>query len=203
MDILVVALLALAVTRVANGFTFMIHQGDLKCFRDVVTVPSKITVGFIVYGGFGDIAYKIYGADNKILFEDDEITENNLVIPADKPGTYSYCFDNTISSPHEKRLTLHTEVFANADMTASTAPERDNADQETLLNLVSDLKARLRELATQQSYMEVREKTHIDTSNSTNQRVFYWSAFEVLLLVCVSIGQIYYLKQFFSEERVV
>jgi hypothetical protein len=40
-------------------------------------------------------------------------------------------------------------------------------------------------------------------NESTNQRVVMWAVFEALILVAMTMGQVYYLKRFFEVRRVV
>ena len=51
--------------------------------------------------------------------------------------------------------------------------------------------------------MNVRDKIHRTINESTNSRVVLWSFFEALVLVSMTIGQVYYLKRFFEVRRVV
>lgn len=78
----------------------------------------------------------------------------------------------------------------------------------------------------EQEYMEVRERLHrmskytclaccrdvVDPSpplllpivnDNTNSRVVWWSIFESILLIIMTMGQIYYLKRFFEVKRVI
>ena len=50
---------------------------------------------------------------------------------------------------------------------------------------------------------EVRERVHRSINESTNQRVVMWAVFEAMVLVAMTLGQIYYLKRFFEVRRVV
>lgn len=50
---------------------------------------------------------------------------------------------------------------------------------------------------------QVRDKIHRSINESTNSRVVLWSTFEALVLVLMTIGQVYYLKRFFEVKRVV
>lgn len=55
----------------------------------------------------------------------------------------------------------------------------------------------------EQEYMHVRDRIHRSINDSTNSRVVMWSFFEALILVAMTLGQVYYLKRFFEVRRVV
>lgn len=55
----------------------------------------------------------------------------------------------------------------------------------------------------EQEYMQVRDRIHRSINESTNSRVVLWSFFEALILVAMTLGQVYYLKRFFEVRRVV
>jgi len=55
----------------------------------------------------------------------------------------------------------------------------------------------------EQEYMSVRDRIHRAINENTNSRVVMWSFFEALVLVAMTLGQVYYLKRFFEVRRVV
>ncbi|XP_042233869.1 transmembrane emp24 domain-containing protein 2-like isoform X4 [Homarus americanus] len=70
-------------------------------------------------------------------------------------------------------------------------------------DMIRELSAALSGVKHEQDYMEVRERIHRSINDNTNSRVVLWSVFEALVLVAMTIGQVYYLKQFFEVRRVV
>lgn len=46
----------------------------------------------------------------------------------------------------------------------------------------------------EQEYIVIRERTHRNTAESTNERVKWWSVAQVIILFAVVAWQVYYLK---------
>ncbi|XP_066953604.1 transmembrane emp24 domain-containing protein 2 isoform X4 [Macrobrachium rosenbergii] len=70
-------------------------------------------------------------------------------------------------------------------------------------DMIRELSAALSGVKHEQDYMEVRDRIHRSINDNTNSRVVLWSVFEALVLVAMTVGQVYYLKQFFEVRRVV
>ena len=69
--------------------------------------------------------------------------------------------------------------------------------------MIGDLRNQLREVKEEQDYMEIRDTAHGEINRNTNRRVVIWACFEFSLLLCMTIGQIYYIKRFFEVRRVI
>jgi hypothetical protein len=72
-----------------------------------------------------------------------------------------------------------------------------------LTEMIKELSTALVGVKHEQEYMEVRDKIHRKINESTNSRVVMWSFFEAIVLVAMTVGQVYYLKRFFEVRRVV
>lgn len=68
---------------------------------------------------------------------------------------------------------------------------------------IKELAAALTSVKHEQEYMSVRDRIHRSINESTNSRVVLWAFFEALVLVAMTLGQVFYLKRFFEVRRVV
>lgn len=63
---------------------------------------------------------------------------------------------------------------------------------------LSDLLAQVKD---EQSYIVLRERVHRNTAESTNERVKWWSIFQMGVLVSQGIFQVWWLKRFFEVGK--
>ncbi|XP_010844944.1 PREDICTED: transmembrane emp24 domain-containing protein 9-like [Bison bison bison] len=84
----------------------------------------------------------------------------------------------------------HTELAAN--------------DKLTLLHLrIQQLVEQVEKIQKEQEYQRRREEHFRQTSESTNQRVLWWSILQTLILVATGIWQMQHLKSFFKAKKLV
>lgn len=69
--------------------------------------------------------------------------------------------------------------------------------------MIKELSQSLTNVKHEQEYMQVRDRIHRSINESTNSRVVMWAFFEALVLIVMTVGQVYYLKRFFEVRRVV
>mmetsp|Transcript_12098 Transcript_12098/g.16717 ORF Transcript_12098/g.16717 Transcript_12098/m.16717 type:complete len:204 (+) Transcript_12098:41-652(+) len=184
----------------ASAFSFGVDATREECFYEDVAVNTPVSVMFqVIQGGFLDVDVQIRGPVGAIIYNAERQTEGKYNFVADTTGTYSFCFGNRMSTLTPKVVSLSVVV---ADQ--SEDEKRDpKLDLDPVMTVISQLKESLRATLNEQDYMKMREKAHRNTSESTNERVIWWSIFEVIILFCMSVWQIYYLRRFFEVKRVV
>ena len=83
--------------------------------------------------------------------------------------------------------------------TGSAVDSNHHKLEEQIIELSNGLSA----VKHEQEYMTIRDRIHRQINDSTNSRVVLWACFEALLLIAMTLGQVFYLRRFFEVRRVV
>jgi hypothetical protein len=76
-------------------------------------------------------------------------------------------------------------------------------EEQQLGKDIQSLSNDLRFMKDELAYLNRRIVRHASTAHSTYNRVFWWSLFQIILLLAVVYFQITYLRQFFEKRRMV
>lgn len=106
------------------------------------------------------------------------------------PGRYEFCFSNEASGSKTTDVTFHTVLHK--------ASERSEANIDTLEGQVKLLNRLMEEVQHEQDYIVIRERVHRNTAESTNERVKWWSLFQLAVVVGNTIFQVIFLRRFFE-----
>jgi len=196
--------------RYSSSYFINIDAHEEECFFERVTKGVKLGLAFeVIEGGFLDIDVNIFAPDGEALHNGERESNGRYTFPAAKEGVYKYCFSNKMSTMTPKIVMFTMEVGDSAEpkehneVAEKEAKENAEAGDTKLEQMIKELSAALSGVKHEQDYMEVRERVHRSINDNTNSRVVMWSVFEALMLLSMTMGQVYYLKQFFEVRRVV
>ncbi|XP_017782025.1 PREDICTED: transmembrane emp24 domain-containing protein 2 [Nicrophorus vespilloides] len=171
-----------------------------ECFFDKVEAGTKMGLTFeIAEGGFLDIDFRIVGPDGAVIHQGERESSGKYTFAAHVPGVYTYCFSNKMSTMTPK------VVMFNMAIGEPPKPEENGEGESAtkLEDMIKELSGALASVKHEQEYMQVRDRIHRSINDSTNSRVVLWSFFEAVVLVCMTVGEVYYLKRFFEVRMVV
>jgi len=173
-----------------------------ECFFDKVKSGTKMGLMFeVAEGGFLDIDVRIVGPDAKTIHQGERESNGKYTFAAHMDGTYQYCFGNQMSTMTPKIVMFNMDIGDAPAVGGDT--EGEEGSQNKLEDMIKELSVALTGVKHEQEYMQVRDRIHRSINESTNSRVVMWSFFEALVLVAMTLGQIFYLKRFFEVRRVV
>lgn len=185
---------------VNHGYFITVDAHAEECFSEKVSTGTKLGLTFeVAEGGFLDIDVEVKGPDGKTIYKGTKETNGKNTFAAYKEGTYQFCFSNKMSTMTPKIVMFTIDVGE----VAATPEGEEGEHQNKLENMIQELSIAMAGVKHEQEYMEVRERIHRAINDNTNSRVVLWAFFESLVLVSMTLGQIYYLKRFFEVRRVI
>jgi len=212
----------LSIARLSKAYFLTIDAHAEECFFDRVTTGTKMGLTFeVIEGGFLDIDVVItgklivntisqsnssmlihLGPDDKVIHQEDRASSGKYTFAAHMDGIYKYCFGNKMSTMTPKAVMFSMDV-GDQPKTGEEAKNDAATSHNKLEDMIKELSASLTSVKHEQEYMAVRDRIHRSINESTNSRVVLWAFFEALVLVAMTLGQVYYLKRFFEVRRVV
>ncbi|NXP36286.1 TMED2 protein, partial [Leiothrix lutea] len=187
----VLALVA-ALAAPAAAYFVSIDAHAEECFQERVPSGTKMGLIFeVAEGGFLDIDVEVRRRRRRRRGP----TLGSGAVPGPGPAL---CGLAACGAPRERAA-----AAAGAGSEPPAADMETEAHQNKLEEMINELAVAMTAVKHEQEYMEVRERIHRAINDNTNSRVVLWSFFEALVLVAMTLGQIYYLKRFFEVRRVV
>jgi len=182
-----------------TSFSFNIDATREECFFEDVNAGVPVGLMFqVTQGGFLDVDVRIQGPDGKVIYTAERQTDGKYNFITHIQGEYSFCFGNRMSTLTPKKVSFVVHVGEEAKPNEVLKQEHLSPLEQSILQVGQGIQS----IVDEQAYMKMREQVHRNTNESTNERVIWWSLFEVLVLIAMSLWQIYYLRRFFEVKRV-
>ncbi|XP_055535393.1 transmembrane emp24 domain-containing protein 2 [Wyeomyia smithii] len=196
-------ILLVSCVRLGYGYFITVDAHSEECFFDRAEGGTKLGLMFeTIEGGFLDIEVRIIGPDQKVIYQGEKESSGKYTFSAYETGVYHYCFSNKMSTLTPKVVMFSMEIGETPKGTIGAVNEGE-VGHTKLEDMIKELSGTLTSIKHEQDYMHVRDRIHRTINESTNSRVVMWSVFEALVLVVMTVGQVYYLKRFFEVKRVV
>ncbi|KAM9327273.1 transmembrane emp24 domain-containing protein 5 [Gastrophryne carolinensis] len=213
---LVVALLLASVSQcrafsqsVDNDFTFTLPAGQRECFFQPMKKAATLEIEYQVLDGAGlDVDFYLISPNGDMVLSESRQSDGVHTVET-VDGDYQFCFDNTFSRMSEK--VIFFELILDHMNEEGTEQEdwknyvigTDILDMklEDILETINSVKGRLGKSLQLQTLLKAFEARDRNLQESNCDRVNFWSMVNLLVMVVVSIIQVFLLKSLFEDKR--
>jgi len=185
----------------ATALTTAVAPNERLCFHaDASEAFEKIGFYFAVQsGGSFDIDFEVSGPDGKILLQGHREQQGDYIFTANRPGEYSFCFENDMSTLTEKLvdfdIMVESEPRREAPAKQAQLSEKTNALEESIYKLKNQLIG----IQRTQKYFHTRENRGMSIVQETASRMFWYGVLESIAMIGMAVFQVYVVQMFFTS----
>ncbi|TPX72972.1 hypothetical protein SpCBS45565_g00085 [Spizellomyces sp. 'palustris'] len=191
----------------ATTLTYKMDPHERACFyTSAKSAGEKIAFYFAVQsGGSFDIDYEVVGPNGVQILQGQKERQGDFVFSASGPGEHSFCFSNSMSTFTEKVIDFDVTAEHESHLTSPVGHDlsgKEDAKKQVrpLEESIENLGEALGGISKQQKYFRTRENRNFDTVKSTQNRLFWFGALEVLMLVGTSLFQVFVIQTLFNKS---
>lgn len=192
----------------ATPFTFQLKALETLCWYVSTDRPNtEISFYYTVQlGGSFDVDYVVKRPDGHVQYSKNKEAQSEFTFNANQVGEWEFCFSNGMSLYADKIIDF--EIKADSELGPQYRAQmpvlpntKPMAHVLTMQQTVDEIENQLDQLTKQLRYYKVRNARNQATVRLTELRIFYFSVFEVLLMVGMAALQIAIVQLFFKGSR--
>ncbi|XP_076081356.1 transmembrane emp24 domain-containing protein 7-like isoform X2 [Mytilus galloprovincialis] len=196
----VIAVLSLLSVVFAGELTFELPDNERQCFFEQIEKGVQSTLEFqVISGGQYDVDMELTAPNGQVLYKDVKKQYDSFTWTPDQSGVFKFCFSNEFSTFTHKIVYFDFQV---GDEKPLFEQEGKHATAMTLMETSAvNIHEDLRNILDDQTHHRLREAQGRVFAENLNDRVFYWSLGQSLIILFVGIGQVLVLRSFFTDKR--
>ncbi|KNE54428.1 hypothetical protein AMAG_00403 [Allomyces macrogynus ATCC 38327] len=207
--LLLAAFFALAARHVAaTSVTMVVPAHENSCLYALAKPNQKIAFYFAVQsGGAFDIDYLVSDPEFNVVLSGEKDRQGDFVFVAQHKGEYSFCFSNGMSTFAEKTVDVEISVEGEHLSRAKIPAAKPSPGAKAVTPNTADLEESMFRVSTQlsnyahsQRAYRLRENRNFATVRSTESRVWSFALFETVLIVAMSVLQVFAVRTFFKAR---
>ncbi|KAL8589203.1 hypothetical protein ACOMHN_017005 [Nucella lapillus] len=192
-----------------NDITFTVAAGAIECFFYSVKQGSSVEAEYqVIDGGELDIDFTVQAPDGEIVHSDEHKGEGQVSVPVGHGGDYKFCFDNSFS--HMSSKTVFFEYNPDEDDRSDEDHDwkfdmdevKDMLDMtfEEIKGVIDRSRGNLDKSIQIQTVMKMHEARDRNMLEANLSRVNIFSAFQVFVMLTVSLTQVLMIRNLFEEK---
>lgn len=191
----------LCVVKFCGGveLTFELPDSARECFHQEIKKNTSATLEFqVVTGGQYDVDVTLEDPKKEIIYRQVKSQFDTHTFTAQITGVYVVCFSNEFSTFSHKLVYMDFQVGDEAPLPGlgehvTVMTQMESSAQEIHRSLTTILD--------HQTHHRLREAQGRKRAEDLNERVMWWSIMETIAILCIAVGQVFVLKNFFSEKK--
>lgn len=198
---LITLLLGLVRLSCSVELTFELLDNAKDCFFEFIEKNTTATLEFqVVTGGSYDVDVSLEAPNSEVIYRQLKAQFDSHTFIAPQTGEYAACFSNQFSTFSHKLVYMDFQVgdeplLPGLGEHSTVMTQMESSAEKVHKSLVS--------VADYQTHHKLREAQGRKRAEDLNERVFWWSLLETIVILTVGFGQVCILKNFFSEKRPV
>ncbi|XP_050498441.1 transmembrane emp24 domain-containing protein 3 [Diabrotica virgifera virgifera] len=179
--------------------TFELPDSAKECFHEEIKKNTSCTLEYqVVTGGNYDVDVALEDPKGNILYKQVKMQFDSHTFVSQDHGIYKVCFSNEFSTFSHKLVYMDFQVGEEQPLpgigehaTVLTQMESSAQEIHKSLNTILDY----------QTHHRLREAQGRKRAEELNERVLWWSIMETLAVITIAFGQVFVLKNFFTEKK--
>ncbi|XP_041968372.1 transmembrane emp24 domain-containing protein 5-like [Aricia agestis] len=198
-----------------KDMTFTVQAGKTDCFYQNVLVDDIIDMEYQVIDsthGELDISFQLSDPTGRSIVADYKKQDNAHRHTSTLEGDYKFCFDNTFSTFSEKTvyfdLLIDNDENQDKDYDDDKELEMGGSSADVYMMRVRDISeavGRMREHVAAarrlQDLLSAHEARDRNLAEEMCSRVMNWSIWQIIMMIVVSIIQVYVLRSLFEDQN--
>ncbi|KAK3803274.1 hypothetical protein RRG08_021473 [Elysia crispata] len=209
------ALVTLCLLQSSAALYFHIGETERKCFIEEIPDETMVVGNYKVQAYDHNVKdympvsrdigmhVDIADPDEKTILSRTYAAEGRFTFTSHTAGEHVICLNSNSSAWFNSgQLRVHLDISVGEH--AVDYQQVQAKDKLTELQLrVRQLLDQVEQITKEQNYQRYREERFRQTSESTNQRVLWWSIAQTLILLITGFWQMQHLKSFFEAKKLV
>uniref|UniRef100_A0A6B2G747 Transmembrane emp24 domain-containing protein eca (Trinotate prediction) n=1 Tax=Myxobolus squamalis TaxID=59785 RepID=A0A6B2G747_MYXSQ len=212
--------LSIFLSLISNSFSFYFYlkEDEQRCFSEDLPADTTLTGHYSVQQK--SMTSKKY-EESELLGINVIVTQNDartllskfysktgrFLFNSDHEGsTYTICIIAQSSMSHDQKRTMDPHIMVKLEFSSGDRPVEENIAKEKMNSLelhVVELIDQTDHIIKEQNFQKKREITFRAISSKTSNRVLFWAAFQVVVLILASLWQIHHLRKFFVSKKIM
>ncbi|KAK3093195.1 hypothetical protein FSP39_012494 [Pinctada imbricata] len=184
----------------AGELTFELPDNERQCFFENIEKGTESTLEFqVITGGQYDVDMELSAPNGQILYKDVKKQYDSFTWKADQTGIHKFCFSNEFSTFSHKVVYFDFQVGEEKPIVENLS---QHATAMTMMETASvNIHEDLKTILDYQTHHRLREAQGRGFAEDLNDRVFYWSLGQSIIILVIGVGQVLVLRSFFTEKR--